>query len=122
MPTILYIFSGRKGNLQLQSKIMHTRIYGQFAVVPMFLTLMGFKTYMDSMGKFISQKEADTRVNEMKDMRADLLRRIEFDKQMNERRKKMIQNDKQSQIQGDKKKLMKKKVAENVDLLAIEDA
>ena len=74
------------------------------------------------MGKFISQKEADTRVNEMKDMRADLLRRIEFDKQMNERRKKMIQNDKQSQIQGDKKKLMKKKVAENVDLLAIEDA
>lgn len=74
------------------------------------------------MGKFISQKEADTRVNEMKDMRADLLRRIEFDKQMNERRKNMIQNDKQSQLQGDKKKPMKKKVAENVDLLAIEDA
>merc|ERR1740136_479363 len=33
IPTVLYIFKGKnKTNMQLQSKLMHTRVYGQFAV------------------------------------------------------------------------------------------
>jgi hypothetical protein len=120
VPSVLYIFSGRKGNLQLQSKLMHTRVYGQFFVVSMLLGLMGFKTYMDSMGKYISQKEADTRVDEMKTMRADLLRRIEFDKKMSERRQQMLNNEKKTE--DVKYKSKKQKSSEKVDVLAIEDA
>lgn len=118
-PTVLYIFSGRKENRQLQQKLMHTRIFGQFTVISMLLTLMGFKTYMDSMGKYISQKEADARVEEMKDMRTDLLRRIEFDKKMAQRRKEMLRSDERI-LQGTKKDTPAKK--KRIDVLAIEEA
>lgn len=65
---------------------MHTRVFGQFSVIIMLLSLMGFKSYMDNSGKFITQAEADNRVEEMKRMREELLRRIEFDKKMKEQR------------------------------------
>lgn len=91
-PVILYIFNGRneQKHLQLQSKLMHTRVYGQFAVITMLLSLMGFKTYMDNTGKFITQEEADIRVEEMKGMREDLLQKIAFDKKLKEKRDKML--------------------------------
>jgi len=94
IPSVLYIFRGRnKKNMQLQSKLMHTRVYGQFAVVTMLLGLMGFKSYMDSHGKYITQYEADMRVEDMKLMRSDLLKRIEFDKKMSARRGQMLKHD-----------------------------
>jgi len=94
VPTVLYIFRGKSDQkMQLQTKLMHTRVIGQFAVISMLLGLMGFKTYMDSMGRYITQKEADYRVEEMKKMRADLLRRVEFDKKINQRREKMLNHD-----------------------------
>jgi hypothetical protein len=65
---------------------MHTRVFGQFSVIIMLLSLMGFKSYMDNSGKFITQAEADNRVEEMKRMREELLKRIEFDKKMKEQR------------------------------------
>lgn len=80
---------------------------------------------MDSMGKYISQKEADSRVQEMKEMRADLLDRIEFDKKMAERRKRMLNNDKlKENTKTSKKKsaAVRVHVAEKIDVLAIEDA
>ena len=117
VPTILYIFSGRQENRQLQQKIMHTRIFGQFTVVSLLLGLMGFKTYMDSMGKFISQKEADVRVEEMKEMRASMLKRIEFDKMMAERRRKMMNNEKSTHVA---RKTSGKSA--KVDIVAIEEA
>ncbi len=69
---------------------MHTRVFGQFTVISMLLALMGFKTYMDNTGKFITQKEADIRVEEMKRMREDLLKRIAFEKQMKAKRDAML--------------------------------
>lgn len=92
VPTILYIFRGRseKKHLQFQSKLMHTRVFGQFAVLSMLLTFMGFKTYMDSFGRFITQTEADLRVQDMTRMRQDLLKRIEFDKKTQAHREKML--------------------------------
>jgi predicted Holliday junction resolvase-like endonuclease len=105
VPTVLYIFRGRSDqkHLQLQSKLMHTRVFGQFAVVSMLLGLMGFKTYMDSHGKYITQHEADMRVEDMKRMRADLLRRIEFDKQISARREQMLKHEKKSSKEDDEK-------------------
>ena len=45
VPTVLYIFKGKQGqeHLALQMKVMHTRVFGQFAVITMLLTLMGCK-------------------------------------------------------------------------------
>lgn len=92
VPTILYIFQGRNDqkHLQLQSKLMHTRVFGQFAVISLLLSLMGFKSYMDNSGKYITQTEADYRVAEMERMREDLMKRIEFDKKLKERRDAML--------------------------------
>ena len=94
---VLYIFSGRNDqkHLQLQSKLMHTRVFGQFAVISMLLGLMGFKSYMDSTGKFITQAEADNRVNEMKEMREELLKRIAFEKKLKEQRDAILLKKKQ---------------------------
>lgn len=82
VPTIAYIFKGKTGqkHLQLQSMIMHTRVYGQGAVLIMLLTLMGFKAYMDSEGSFITENEAQYRILEMKFAREKLLERLEQDK------------------------------------------
>jgi len=71
-------------------KLMHTRVYGQFAVISMLLTLMGFKSYMDSHGKFITETEAQMRVDEMQRMRENLIERLAFDKQMKEHRETLL--------------------------------
>jgi len=93
IPTVLYIFKGKnKTNMQLQSKLMHTRVYGQFAVLTMLLTLMGFKSYMDSWGKFVTETEAENRVAEMERMRRDLVERIAFDRKLDERRQQMLRS------------------------------
>jgi hypothetical protein len=71
-------------------KLMHTRVFGQFTIVTMLLTLMGFKTYMDSHGKFITELEAQRRVEEMQRMREDLMARIALDKKIQERRREIL--------------------------------
>ncbi|GFH48786.1 hypothetical protein CTEN210_05262 [Chaetoceros tenuissimus] len=132
VPTVLYIFRGRNDqkHLQLQSKLMHTRVFGQFAVISMLLSLMGFKSYMDSQGKYITQHEADIRVQDMKRMRQDLLQRIEFDKKMNLRREAMlkhekekIENELQSENPTDIKSARDQKVRSvKMDIVSVEDA
>lgn len=83
IPTVLYIFKGRDGqqHLQTQMKIMHTRVIGQFAVISMLLSLMGFKEYMDRSGKFITEAEVEDRVAQMQDSRAELLMRLKRDRE-----------------------------------------
>lgn len=135
IPTVFYIFRGRNDqkHLQLQSKLMHTRVFGQFAVLSMLLTLMGFKTHMDSQGKFITQNEADLRVEEMKRMRADLLRRIDFDKKMQSRRKNMLKQTQEHAERQLKREGVTNPIemnvsrteepkANNIDVTSIEDA
>lgn len=82
VPTVFYIFKGREGqqHLQLQSKLMHTRVFGQFAVITMLLTLMGFKEYMDTSGKFITEDDVQARVAQMQQSRAELLMRLQRDR------------------------------------------
>lgn len=40
---------------------------------------MGFKEYMDNTGKFITEAEADARVEEMRRVRESLLQRLEYE-------------------------------------------
>lgn len=82
VPTVFYIFKGREGqqHLQTQMKIMHTRVFGQFAVLSMLLAFMGFKEYMDRSGKFITEDDVQTRVAQMQQSRAELLMRLQRDR------------------------------------------
>lgn len=82
VPTVLYIFKGRAGqaHLQTQMKIMHTRVFGQFAVISMLLSLMGFKEYMDRSGKFVTEADVEARVGQMQASRAELLNRLQRDR------------------------------------------
>lgn len=82
VPTVGIIFKTRsaKAHLQFQSMVMHTRVFGQFAVIIMLLTLMGFKGYMDVNGKFVTETDSEVRVEEMKAARIDLLERLKYDK------------------------------------------
>lgn len=43
---------------------------------------MGFKEYMDNTGKFITEAEADARVQEMKRVRESLLNRLEYEQKL----------------------------------------
>ena len=49
IPSVAYIFYGRnnKEHLSLQLKILHTRVFGQFAVICSLLGVMGLKEYLD---------------------------------------------------------------------------
>ncbi|KAL9190633.1 hypothetical protein ACHAXT_000339 [Thalassiosira profunda] len=82
VPTVLYIFKGKQGqeHLALQMKVMHTRVFGQFAVITMLLTLMGFKEYMDLAGKFVTEQDVQARILQMQESRYELLMRLQRDR------------------------------------------
>mmetsp|Transcript_26593 Transcript_26593/g.39450 ORF Transcript_26593/g.39450 Transcript_26593/m.39450 type:complete len:91 (+) Transcript_26593:523-795(+) len=56
----------------------------------MLLTLMGFKSYMDSQGRFITELEAQRRVEEMQESREQLLAQLEYDKKMTQERNRVL--------------------------------
>jgi hypothetical protein len=47
--------------------------------------VMGFKEYMDQTGNFITQAEADARVEEMRRVRQSLLARLDFEQQAHQK-------------------------------------
>lgn len=104
VPTVFYIFKGREGqkHLQTQMKVMHTRVFGQFAVISMLLTLMGFKEYMDKSGKFVTEGEVQSRVAQMQQSRAELLMRLQRDRMeaedVAEKRRKAHEADLESRV------------------------
>ena len=98
IPTVLYIFKGRneKAHLQLQSKLMQTRVYGQGVVIALLLGLMGVKGYLDSMGQYITETEANTRVEDMRQMRLQLKQRLARDKRLMEERDRVLRGKKEN--------------------------
>ena len=53
---------------------------------------MGFKEYMDNAGKFITEAEADARVQEMRRVRESLLERLEYEQKVaQEQHDKLVQ-------------------------------
>jgi len=116
VPTVAYIFHGRSGkeHLQLQMKIMHTRVYGQFAVVSALLALMGFKEYMDRNGRYITESEADARVNEMKEVREDLQARLHLDKMEKEKQDEEMHRAHEEDLKDGTIQKMKKKKKKHI--------
>jgi hypothetical protein len=78
VPAVGLIFWGRVGkeHLSMQLKILHTRVFGQFAVICTLLGVMGLKQTMDMQGRFITNDEVESRVAEMQNTRRKLLSRI----------------------------------------------
>lgn len=79
VPGVAWIFWGRAGqeHLTFAMKVMHTRVFGQFATISALLGVMGFKEYMDRNGKFITEDQAETRVKEMQELRNEMMARLE---------------------------------------------
>lgn len=113
-PAIAYIFYGRNNqqHLQLQMKVMQTRVLGQGTVLIMLITLMGFKQYMDTNGKFITQADANSRVEEMRIVREGLLERLNVQKaqkvMMDARIRRAQESDVAKNVDTKKKKNKKK--------------
>lgn len=79
IPAVGAIFYGRTGkeHLSMQLKILHTRVFGQFAIICTLLGVMGMKSIMDHQGRYITNDEVESRVQEMQSTRARLLKRID---------------------------------------------
>jgi uncharacterized membrane protein len=82
IPSVAYIFYGRteQSHLQFSQKLMHTRVLGQFTTISLLLAVMGFKEFMDHNGRYISQQQADERIDEMHQVRQQFLNKLEQDK------------------------------------------
>ena len=79
VPGVAWIFYGRSGqeHLTFSMKVMHTRVFGQFATISALLGVMGFKSMMDHQGKYITEAQANARVQEMQELRTKMLARLE---------------------------------------------
>lgn len=79
VPAVAGIFYGRVGkeHLSMQLKILHTRVFGQFAIICTLLGVMGLKGVMDHQGRYITEAEVEDRVAEMQLTRMKLLHRID---------------------------------------------
>lgn len=79
IPAVGAIFYGRTGkeHLSMQLKILHTRVYGQFAVICTLLGVMGLKSVVDHQGRYVTEEEVEKRVEEMQATRTRLLHRID---------------------------------------------
>eukprot|EP00527_Entomoneis_sp_CCMP2396_P005495 CAMPEP_0198143276 /NCGR_PEP_ID=MMETSP1443-20131203/6262_1 /TAXON_ID=186043 /ORGANISM="Entomoneis sp., Strain CCMP2396" /LENGTH=274 /DNA_ID=CAMNT_0043806493 /DNA_START=76 /DNA_END=901 /DNA_ORIENTATION=+ len=86
VPSVALIFYGKSGkeHLQFSMKVLHTRVFGQFTTLALLLSIMGFKDYMDQNGKFITEVDADQRVEEMTKIRKALTDRLDFEEEQRE--------------------------------------
>lgn len=70
-----------KQHLEFSVALLHTRVFGQFTTLALLLGVMGFKEFMDKNGKFITQAEADARVEEMHRVRSALMSRLHHERE-----------------------------------------
>jgi hypothetical protein len=82
VPSVAAIFYGQgthgTGKESLQMQLLHTRVFGQFAVICTLLGVMGMKEVMDRHGRYVTEDEIEKRVQEMESTRTALLSRTEY--------------------------------------------
>jgi len=106
VPSVAYIFwsKSQQAHLKVQSQIMQTRVVGQFTVIGLLLSFMGFKTFMDVYGKFITEADMDLRVEDMQIARQHFLETLEKGK---EREKYIKELEKRVEEEASKEKIEK---------------
>jgi hypothetical protein len=87
VPAVGLIFWGRSGkaHLNLQMKLLHTRVMGQFAVLCTLLSVMAVKEFMDRSGQFVTEEDVKAKVQSMVNTRHSLLDRLEYQAQQEEK-------------------------------------
>jgi hypothetical protein len=79
VPAVAAIFYGQGGQgQQLQLRILHTRVIGQFAVICTLLGVMGMKEMMDHQGRYITDEDIESRVQEMQATRDKMMSRLDY--------------------------------------------
>jgi hypothetical protein len=80
IPAVAAVYYGRstKQHLNMQMKLLHTRVFGQFSVICTLLGVMGLKEIMDRKGKYVTEADIEARVDEMEATRDKMLERLEY--------------------------------------------
>mmetsp|Transcript_4198 Transcript_4198/g.9127 ORF Transcript_4198/g.9127 Transcript_4198/m.9127 type:complete len:247 (+) Transcript_4198:192-932(+) len=83
MPSVAYIFHGQGGKAggpaePFQMRILHTRVFGQFAVICTLIGVMSLKEVMDRYGRYITEDDIEARIQEMESTRTTLMTRAEY--------------------------------------------
>lgn len=82
VPSVAAIFYGQgtsgAGKESLQMQLLHTRVFGQFAVICTLLGVMGMKEMMDRQGRFVTEDDIESRIAEMESTRVALMSRAEY--------------------------------------------
>lgn len=82
-PAVAYIFYGQGGKVggpveSFQMRLLHTRVFGQFAVICTLLGVMSLKEVMDRYGRYVTEDEINDRIKEMEDTRSRLMTKAEY--------------------------------------------
>lgn len=84
MPSVAYIFYGQGGKdgvvESFQMRLLHTRVFGQFAVICTLLGIMSLKEVMDRYGRYVTEDDIEARIQEMESTRTQLMTRTEYQK------------------------------------------
>jgi hypothetical protein len=92
VPSVALIFYGNstKGHLQASTKMLHTRVFGQFTTLSLMLGIGFFHSYMASHGKYITEVDANRRVAEMAAIRQALSDRLDYEAEKREQQQQEI--------------------------------
>eukprot|EP00980_Cylindrotheca_fusiformis_P028076 scaffold22578_cov164-Cylindrotheca_fusiformis.AAC.2 len=77
----IYLAENSKNYLSQELKILHTRVYGQAAVIGTLLGIMSFKEIMDDRGRYLTEQQVEERVAEMRMTRNRMMDTIEHEYQ-----------------------------------------
>lgn len=84
MPAVGAIFYGQGGKHgiveSMQMRILHTRVFGQFAVLCTLIGVMSLKEVMDRYGRYVTEDDIEARIQEMEATRTQLMTRQEYQK------------------------------------------
>lgn len=81
VPAIAYIYLGqnKQSHLSFSLKLLHTRVFGQAAVICSLLGVMGLKDMMDRRGRYVTEGDVEARVRQMEATRIDMMERLEYE-------------------------------------------
>lgn len=82
-PAVAYIYYGQGGKKggpaeSFQMRLLHTRVFGQFAVICTLIGIMSLKELMDRYGRYITEDDIEARIREMESTRNSLMTRTQY--------------------------------------------
>jgi hypothetical protein len=79
---LIFMNNGKGGAESLQMQLLHTRVFGQFAVICTLLGVMGMKEMMDRNGQYVTEDDVEARIAEMESARIRLISKADYQKSL----------------------------------------